>query len=110
LTHERASFAGYRRKVRAVDLAVFADALAGQADALAARIERARRQLRQAEIEREAADDLSPATVERLRALGCLRAVDVRELRCNIDAWSSQLDALEELQAWVEERLAVSAA
>ena len=52
--------------MRAVDLAIYADALAGEADALAARIERARSQLRQAELEREAAARLPPGTVERL--------------------------------------------
>jgi hypothetical protein len=95
--------------VRALDLAVFADALAGEADALAARIERTRGLLRLAEIEREAATDLPAATVERLRTLGCLRGADERALRCAIDSWTPQLEALEELQAWVEERLACTA-
>jgi len=101
---------GYGRAVRAVDLAVLADALAGEADALAARIERTRGLLRLAEIEREAATDLSAETVERLRALGCLRGADERALRCAIETWTAQLDALDELQAWVEARLAVIAA
>jgi hypothetical protein len=92
--------------VRAVDLAVFADSLAGEADGLAARIERARARLRHADLEREAAADLPPATVERLRALGCLRGADERALRVALGIWAAQLEALEELQAWVEERLA----
>jgi hypothetical protein len=95
--------------VRAVDLAVFADALAGEADALAARIERTRGLLRLAGIEREAAADLPAATVERLRELGCLRGADERALRCAVETWEGQLEALEELQAWLEERLACTA-
>ena len=95
--------------MRAVDLAIYADALAGEADALAARIERARSQLRQAELEREAAAGLPSGTVERLQTLGWLRPFDDAALRRAIDAWSSQLESLEELQAWVEERLAAEA-
>ena len=95
--------------MRAVDLAVLADALAGEADALGARIERTRARLRLAGIEREAAADLPAQPVERLRALGCLRGADERALRCAIETWTAQLDALEELQAWVEERLASAA-
>ena len=40
--------------MRSVDLAIYADALAGEAAAVAARVERARARLRESEIEREA--------------------------------------------------------
>jgi hypothetical protein len=93
--------------VRSVDLAIYADALAGEAASLAARVERARSRLRQAAIERAARDELAPATVARLEALGLLATrVDRGELRELEDA----LDAVERLQAWVEGRLAASAA
>jgi hypothetical protein len=93
--------------VRSVDLAIYADALAGEAASLAARVERARSRLRQAAIERAARDELAPATVARLEALGLLATpVDRAELRELEDA----LDAVEELQAWVEGRLAATAA
>jgi hypothetical protein len=93
--------------VRSVDLAIYADALAGEAASLAARVERARSHLRQAAIERAAREELAPAIVARLEALGLLATrVDRGELRELEDA----LDAVEELQAWVEGRLAASAA
>jgi hypothetical protein len=93
--------------VRSVDLAIYADALAGEAASLAARVERARSRLRQAAIERAAREELAPAIVARLEALGLLATrVDRGELRELEDA----LDAVEELQAWVEGRLAASAA
>ena len=92
--------------MRAVDLAVYADALAGEAAALSARVERARAQLRQAEIEREARAALSAASLERLEAVGYFRPLDVDALRCALVAWERSLDALEELQSWVEEQIA----
>jgi hypothetical protein len=93
--------------VRSVDLAIYADALAGEAASLAARVERARSRLRQAAIERAARDELAPATVARLEARGLLATrVDRGELRDLEDA----LGAVEELQAWVEGRLAATAA
>ncbi|HEY3184656.1 MAG TPA: hypothetical protein VGJ77_17580 [Gaiellaceae bacterium] len=93
--------------MRSVDLAIYADALAGEAASLAARVERARSRLRQAAIERAAREELAPAIVARLEALGLLATrVDRGELRELEDA----LDAVEELQAWVEGRLAASAA
>jgi hypothetical protein len=92
--------------VRSVDLAIYADALAGEAASLAARVERARSRLRQASIERAAREDLAPATVARLEALGLLSTrgdhAELRDLQ-------AALDAVEELQAWVEERLANAA-
>jgi hypothetical protein len=93
--------------VRSIDLAIYADALAGEAASVAARVERARSRLRQAAIERAARDELVPATVARLEALGLLATrVDRAELRELEDA----LDAVEQLQAWVEARLAATAA
>jgi hypothetical protein len=92
--------------VRSVDLAIYADELAGEASSLAARLERLRSRLRQSAIERAARADLSAATVARLEALGLLTTrADWDELRELEDA----LDALEELQAWVERRLAEAA-
>jgi hypothetical protein len=92
--------------VRSVDLAIYADELAGEASSLAARLERLRSRLRQSAIERAARADLSAATVVRLEALGLLATrADWDELRELEDA----LDALEELQAWVERRLADAA-
>ena len=49
---------------------------------------------------------LSPRTVERLEALGYLRALDERAARARLRELEDALDALEELQVWVESRLA----
>jgi len=85
--------------MRSVDLALYADALAGEAASLAARLERERGKQRQASIEREARAALTPFAVERLEELGLLATrgdaatmVELEEL----------LDAVEVLQAWVE--------
>ena len=91
--------------MRAVDLAIYADSLAGEAAALAARLERTRSRLRQAAIERAARAELTATTVERLDALGLLRAVDERPLRAELSRATAALEALEELQAWVESRI-----
>jgi hypothetical protein len=64
--------------MRSVDLAVYADALAGEAAALAARAERVRSRLREAAIERDARSDLDASTIDALQALGLLRAIDER--------------------------------
>lgn len=92
--------------MRCVDLAIFADALAGEAAALAARAERERSSLRQAAIERSARDELPPTTVSRLEALGLLAT---RGDRARLRELEKTLEALEELQAWVECRLANAA-
>jgi hypothetical protein len=92
--------------MRAIELAVYADALAGEAAAVGARAERARSRLRQAAIEREARRDLPPATVDRLDALGLLACADARALRAELRLLEQSLAAVVELQAWVEERLA----
>jgi hypothetical protein len=96
--------------VREVDLAVYADALAGEAAALAARAERIRSRLRQAAIERRARNDLPAATVDRLESLGILRATNDPQARAELRELEESLAALGQLQAWVEEELAASAA
>ena len=93
--------------MRSVDFALYADALAGEAAALGARIERERGRLRQASIERAARAELGCAAVERLEELGLLSTRgDVEALA----ALEEALDALEVLQGWVEERLSRVAA
>jgi hypothetical protein len=93
--------------VRTVDLAIYADALAGEAAALAARVERERSRLRQAAIERAARDELAPATVARLDDLGLLAT---RADRAALRDLEAAVAAVEELQSWVERRLAAATA
>jgi hypothetical protein len=90
--------------VRAVDLAVYADTLAAEAAALSARLERARRRLREAAIEYEARHALPAETVGRLEALGLLRAAPYGETDEIAEAQAA-LRAVERLQVWVEEQL-----
>ena len=92
--------------MRTVDLAIYADALAAEAAAVAARVERARSRLRESAIEREARRALRRETVERLERLGLLRPADERRLGAALRRLEADLEALEELQAWVETRLA----
>jgi hypothetical protein len=92
--------------VRTVDLAIYADTLAAEATAVSARAERARSRLRECAIEREARRSLGRQTIERLERLGLLRPVDEHTLRAEIDRLEDDLEALAELQAWVEARLA----
>jgi len=92
--------------VRSVDLALYADSLASDAGALAARIERARARLRESMIEREARRALRRGTIERLERLGHLRPADERRLGEELGRLEADLEALEELQAWVEARVA----
>jgi hypothetical protein len=94
--------------VREIDLAVYADALAGESAALSARAERIRSRLRQAKIERRARNDLAAATVERLESLGLLGAIDQRGAHAELRELEDSLTALEELQAWVEVELAAT--
>ena len=96
--------------MREVDLAVYADQLAGEAAALSARAERIRSKLRQAKIERRARNDLAAATVDRLESLGLLSATDERAAHAELRDLEESLVALEELQAWVEAELATTAA
>jgi hypothetical protein len=95
--------------VRSVELAIYADQLAGEAASLAARAERARSRLRQAAIERLARGALTETAVERLETLGLLGSLDERATRAELRELEAALDALEELQAWVEGELATAA-
>jgi hypothetical protein len=96
--------------VRSVELAIYADALAGESASLAARAERARSRLLQAAIEKRAREELTASAIERLEALRLLGAIDERATRAELRDLQSALDALEELQAWVEAELAEASA
>ena len=96
--------------MRAVELAVYADALAGEAASLSARAERARSRIRQAAIEKRAQRDLTDAAVTRLQALGLLGAIDEPAARAELRELEAALDALEELQSWVEGELEAATA
>jgi hypothetical protein len=91
--------------MRAVELAVYADALAGEAASLSARAERARSRIRQAAIEKRARVELTSIAVERLEVLGLLGAIDEPAARTELRELEAALDALEELQSWVEGEL-----
>jgi hypothetical protein len=91
--------------VREIDLAVYADALAGEFAALSARAERIRSRLRQSKIERRARNDLPASTVDRLEALGLLCGLDERSAHAELRELEESLAAVEELQAWVEAEL-----
>jgi len=93
--------------MRSVDLALYADVLAGEAAALAARIERERGKQRQASIEREARAALAPFAVERLQELGLLVTRGDSETVADLE---EALDAIELLQAWVDAALTRAAA
>ena len=95
--------------MRGVDLAIYADALAGEAASLAARAERARSRLRQAAIEKRARTELTAVAIERLEALGVLGGVDEVATRAELQELEAALDAVEELQAWLEAELASAA-
>ena len=69
-----------------IDLAVYADALAGEFAALSARAERIRSRLRQAKIERR----------------------EERAAHAELRELEDSLAALEELQVWVEAELAAT--
>jgi hypothetical protein len=93
--------------MREIDIALYADVLAGEAATLGARIERERGRLRQASVEQAARKELPPHVVRRLEELGLLATRgDVQAL---VELEES-LDAVELLQAWVEEALSRVAA
>jgi hypothetical protein len=94
--------------MRGVDLAIYADTLAGEAASLAARAQRARSRLRQAAIEKRARRELTAVAVERLESLGLLGAVDELSVRKELRELEAALDALEELQSWVESELSAA--
>ena len=96
--------------MRGVDLAIYADALAGESASRAARAERAHSRLRQAAIEKRARSALSESAAERLEALGLLGSVDEAATRAELRELEAALDALDELQTWVEAELARNAA
>jgi hypothetical protein len=96
--------------MRAVELAVYADALAGEAASLSARAERLRSRLRQAAIEKRARTELTQLAVERLEARGLLGRVDEAAARVELRELEAALDALEELQGWVEGELEAATA
>ena len=96
--------------MRGVDLAIYADALAGEAASLSARAERTRSRLRQAAIEKRARADLTRVATERLEALGLLGAIDETAARGELRELEAALDALEELQSWIESELEAATA
>ena len=88
--------------MRSVDLALYADTLAGEAAALAARVERERGRVRLFDIERAAIRELPVPVVDQLREHGLLATrADVER----VIELQDTLDAIEQLRAWVEERL-----
>ena len=96
--------------MRDVDLAIYADALAGEAASVSARAERARSRLRQAAIEKRARTELTQVAVERLETLGLVGAIDEAAARAELRELEAALDALEELQSWVESELEAATA
>jgi hypothetical protein len=93
--------------VREIDLALYADMLAGEAASVAARIERERGKLRQASVEQAARKELPEPVVERLEELGLLATRGDCERLAELE---ESLDALEALQARVEATLSRVAA
>jgi hypothetical protein len=96
--------------VLSVDLAIYADALAGEVAALTARAERLRARLREAGIERAARHALPRASVEQLQRIGLLRTVDERSVRAELSQLEDALEAVAQLQAWIEEKLEAASA
>jgi len=96
--------------MRSVELAIYADALAGESASLAARAERARSRLRQAAIEKRARSKITETAIDRLEALGLLGAIDETAARAELRELEAALDALDELQTWVEAELAEASA
>jgi hypothetical protein len=93
--------------VRGVDLAIYADVLCAEAATLEARSERARSRLRQAAIEKRARDHLTAVAIERLEALGLL-GVDEPAAHIELRELEAALEALAELQAFVERELSAA--
>ena len=92
--------------MRSIDLALYADELAARAATLAAQLERARCRLRQEAIEREARRAIGEGSVVRLENIGLLPKSDGHAIRREIRELAASVAAVEELQAWVEERFA----
>lgn len=92
--------------MRAVDLAVYADLLAARRLVVSARLERARAEAAEAAIERAAAAALPRATVAALEESGVLAGGSGLERAAReVVRLSSAVAAIDELQAWVEQRL-----
>ena len=91
--------------MRGVDLAIYADVLCAEAATLEACAERARSRLRQVAIEKRARAGLTAIAVERLEAIGLLGAVDEAATRVELRELEAALDALGELQSFVEREL-----
>ncbi|MDX6507511.1 MAG: hypothetical protein QOG06_2155 [Gaiellaceae bacterium] len=66
--------------------------------------------LRQAAIEKRARGELTAVAVEKLELLGLLGAVDEAAARAELRELEASLDALEELQSWVEAELGAATA
>ena len=96
--------------MRTVDLAIYADTLAGEHAALAARLEQEHARLREAAIERDARAHLPSETVKELEALGIIGGIDDRTARGEIRRLARALDAVEQLQSWIESRMELSVA
>ena len=93
--------------MRAVDLAVYADALAARRLVVSARLERARADAAEAAIERAATAALPRATVLALEESGVLADRCGLELAaCEVARLTRAVAAIDQLQAWVEDRLA----
>ena len=95
--------------MRGVDLAIYSDVLYAEAASLEARAERARSRLRQAAIERRARAELTEVAVRRLEAHRLLGSVDEAAARAELRELEAAIEALEELQSWVEGELASAA-
>ena len=91
--------------MRGVDLAIYSDVLCAEAASLEARAERARSRLRQAAIEKRAHSELTNVAVERLEAIGLLGALDEAAVQAELRELEAALEALEELQSFVEREL-----
>ena len=94
--------------MRGVDLAIYADVLCAEASSLEARAERARSRLRQAAIERRARAALSEVAAQRLEALGLIGGIDEAAARSELRELEAGLEALEELQSFVERELSAA--
>jgi hypothetical protein len=94
--------------MRSIDLALYADELAARAATLATQLDLARCRLRREAIEREARRALDEGSITRLEQVGILHLADPRSIRGALRELSASLAAVEELQAWVERRLAAA--
>ena len=94
--------------MRGVDLAIYADVLCAEAASLEARAERVRSRLRQAAIEKRARLELTVVAAERLETLGLIAGIDEAAARAELRELEGGLEALEELQSFVERELSAA--